>query len=279
MSTSNQTYKELSTPHFKEVFDTIDSIMRANAVPYYLIGATAIALEFLKEGKKPPRGTADIDFALMLSSIAEYDHIVKDLHAHGFNKVKAPWTLYHEVFNVAIDLLPFGQIEENDTESFNQRYSDLHVLGFKEVLENAHEIAIEDKVAMIPPLPGIVILKLVAWSDRPEERDNDLYDILKIIEVYYEHEWDNILENHHDLLHFLDDTMIGELKIASRVLGRQARTYLLKSKELSDRIFDILGKHTTITESSFIAINWARQKDITVNEAVSILREFEIGLQ
>ncbi len=86
MNTSNQTYKELAIPHFKEVFDCIDKVM-------------------LK----------------------------------------------------------------------------LHVLGFREVLKNPQTVRIEEKSLQIPSLEGMAILKLIAWSDRPEFRDNDLYDILKII--------------------------------------------------------------------------------------------------
>lgn len=56
MSTSNQTYKELSIPFFKETFDCIDQVMQAHKVPYYLIGVSAIALELLKDSIKPSRG-------------------------------------------------------------------------------------------------------------------------------------------------------------------------------------------------------------------------------
>ncbi|VXD13660.1 hypothetical protein [Marinoscillum sp. 108] len=278
MSTSGQTYKELALPYFKEVFDIIDKVLVKEDIPYYLIGATAIALEFLNEGKKPPRGTRDIDFALMLSSMAEYDHIVSDLKEYGFNSVEAPWTLYHEKYDVAIDLLPFGKIEENDTESFNKRYSDLHVLGLREVLEDAIEILIEDKVAKIPPLAGMIILKLVAWSDRPEERDNDLTDILKIIELSYEHDWDDIVESHFDLLDQLDETA-GQLKISARVLGRKAREYLLKSETLSNRILSLMEEQLSNADSSGIARQWALSKDIDLELAMAILKEFETGLK
>ena len=50
MSTSNQTYKELAIPYFKETFDCVDEVMRELNIPYYLIGVSAIALELLKEG-------------------------------------------------------------------------------------------------------------------------------------------------------------------------------------------------------------------------------------
>ena len=278
MSTSNQTYKELAIPYFKEVFDIIDEVLKKEKIPYYIVGVSAIALELLKKGKKPSRGTKDIDFALMVSYMDEYDKVVDLLVKKGFKKVKLPWTIYHPDYDVAVDLLPFGQIEENDTVSFNERYSDLHVLGFKEVLENAVEIPVEQKVAKVPPLPGMIILKLVAWSDRPEERDNDLADVLKIIEAYFEHEWDDIVESHYDLLDQLDEVN-GELKIAARVLGRKAREYLLKSETLSNRIFGLLEKHLSDAESSEIGRKWAAIKDIDIEEAMAILKEFENGIK
>ncbi len=121
MSTSNQTYKELAIPYFKEVFDCIDEVMKKLNVPYYLIGAGAIALELLKEGIKPSRRTKDIDFPIMISSIKEFEAIVSELEDHGFNKVETPWALYNPNFNIVIDLLPFGEIEEKFTVNFNER--------------------------------------------------------------------------------------------------------------------------------------------------------------
>lgn len=75
----DKTYKELAIPYFKEVFQLIDEVLKEHNVPYYLIGASAIALEMLKLGIKPARGTKDIDFAIMISSIEEYDAILKSL--------------------------------------------------------------------------------------------------------------------------------------------------------------------------------------------------------
>lgn len=256
----------------------IDEVLIKRKIPYYLVGVNAMALKLLEKGGKPGRGTKDIDFALMVASMDEYEQIVELLVDQGFTRVKSPWTIYHSQFNVVVDLLPFGQIEENDTLSFHERYSDLHVLGFREVLESATEISIEYKIAKIPPLPGMIILKLVAWSDRPEERDNDLSDIFRIIETYYDHEWDHIVAVHYDLLDQVDEAH-GDLKIAARVLGRQAQVYLRKSTELSKRIFDLLRNNLLDAESSQIAREWAKLKDIEVVEALLILQAFEKGLK
>jgi predicted nucleotidyltransferase len=276
MSTSNQTYKELAIPYFKEVFDIIDKVLKTNATPYYLIGASAIALELLKKGIKPSRGTKDIDFAVMVSSIDEYDGIVAQLEEYGFRKVEAPWTMYCEKFNVAIDILPFGEIEERDTESFNKRNSDLHLIGLKEILENAEEIIIEDKIAKIPPLPGMVLLKLVAWSDRPEERDSDLYDILKIIEHYFDHAYDEIVDDHYDI--FLETDDFDRYKIASRVLGRKAKRYLDISDKLKRRISQVLYKNLISPETSTIAKEWTRAREWDIEYAYELLKELKSGL-
>lgn len=275
MSSSNQTYKELAIPHFREVFEAIDEVMLKYEVPYYLIGASAIALQLLKENIKPGRGTKDIDFAIMISSAGVFDSIVNELNKHGFNKVQAPWTLYHPGYNVAIDLLPFGETEENFTLNFHERQTDLHVLGFKEVLKDTNKVAIEEKYVQIPTLPGMVILKLIAWSDRPEDRGNDLYDILRIIEHYFSLNYDEIVEHHYDIFAERD---FDQLMIAARVLGRHAGHFLIGSRQIKDRILLTLNNNTINPQTSIIARQWAQEKQWDLEYAHTLLEELKSGL-
>jgi predicted nucleotidyltransferase len=274
-NSSNQTYKDLAVPYFNEVFQIVDEVLTKLEIPYYLIGVSAIALELLKSDIKPSRGTKDIDFAIMIASLKEFDDIVAGLEGKGFHKAKAPWTLFHPDYNVAIDLLPFGQIEENDTVGFNERYTDLHVLGFKEVLSETEQVPIEEKIAQIPPLHGMIILKLISWSDRPEERDNDLKDILIIIKNYYEIDWDEILTNHYDAIPEGD---FDKLIIAARVLGRKAAEVLSKSKRLEERVLEVLRNNSENIRNTPIGEEWAQQNDWTVEYAVQIIKEFMKGI-
>lgn len=276
MNISNQTYKELAIPYFKEVFDCIDEVMIKLNVPYYLIGASAVALNLLRDGIKPSRGTKDIDFAIMISSIQEFESIVEELVKFGFNKVQAPWTLYHPKFNTVIDLMPFGEIEEKFTVNFNQRHTYLHVLGLTEVLQEPDTIKIEEKSVQIPSLPGMVVLKLIAWSDRPEDRGNDLYDILRIIEHYFDLNFDEIVEHHFDT--FPDDDKLDQFKIAARVLGRKASKFLSVSKAINDRILKTINENVVNVEKSAIAKQWIRDKDWDLKYAVEILEELKKGL-
>lgn len=275
MNTFNQTYKELAIPYFKESFDCIDEVMQEFHIPYYLIGVSAIALELLKMGIKPGRGTKDIDFAVMISNRREYDQICNAMETKGFRKVSAPWTFYSERFKVVIDLLPFGEIEENFSLHFHERQTDLHVLGFREVMEDAVQVEIEEKIANIPPLPGMVILKLIAWSDRPEEREDDLSDILKIIQHYYDLKWDEILQQHYDIL---ETATFDKLLIASEVLGRHSRLYLLKSEAIAARILRVLENNLQDTATSAIAKEWARKSDTGIEYTFAILKSLYKGI-
>lgn len=273
-NTSNKTYKELSIPYFNEVFTIIDTTLLNLDIPYYLVGVNAVALELLKSGIKPSRGTKDIDFAIMISSFIEFEKVLVELEKAGFNKVKAPWTLYHQGYKIAIDLLPFGQIEENDTENFNERQIDLHVLGFKEVMKHAVEIPIEEKIAQIPPLHGMIILKLIAWNDRPEERDNDLKDILLIIKEYFDLNSDEIFEFYFDTFPDEFDKNI----VASRVLGRKAAKIIQASEKVKNRVLEVLQNNTSNLNESPIAERWARENDWTIEYAVNILEQFKLGI-
>lgn len=277
MNTSNQTYKELAIPYFKETFDCIDEVMQALKIPYYLISVNAIALELLKKGIKPSRGTKDIDFAVMISSLKEYEYISSALETKGFNKVAAPWTFYSDKFKVAIDLLPFGEIEENHTLNFNERYTDLHLLGFREVMEEAVHVNIEEKIANIPPLPGMVILKLIAWNDRPEERENDLSDILKIIQHYYDLKWDEIVEQHYDTFEN-EKAPFDSLLIAAEVLGRHSGLYLRKSEAIFERVMKVLNTNLLDASKSAIAKEWARKLDTDIEYAFALLSAFQKGI-
>jgi predicted nucleotidyltransferase len=270
----NKTYKELAIPYFNEVFDIIDQTLSNLKIPFYLIGVSAVALELLKDGIKPSRGTKDIDFAIMISSLTEFEQVVTHLEKAGFNKVKAPWTLYHPEYNTAIDLLPFGQIEENDTVNFSDRYTDLHVLGFKEVLQHAIPVAIEEKFAHIPPLHGMIILKLIAWNDRPEDRDNDLKDILLIIKEYFDINSEEIFDEHFDTFPEEFDKII----VAARVLGRKTAVIISQSKKVKDRIIQVLDNNTSDVNKTPIAERWARENNWTIEYAIKVLSQIKLGI-
>jgi predicted nucleotidyltransferase len=281
MKNTSQSYKELGIPYFKEVFDLLDETFKSRGIPYYLLGATAISLELLKDGIKPSRGTKDIDFAIMISSIADYQSLIYELKEKGFINVTDPWTFYHKGYDTAIDILPFGEIEENNTVNFNERNVDFHVLGMSVILskDKLTTIQIEEKIANIPSLPGMILLKLVAWSDRPEKRENDLGDILLIIKKYYWLMSEFIIDHHYDLFELLNDNELSQRLVASRVLGREAAKYLLLSNHLRDRILLVLENNINAQYQSAIAKDWAVKLDQPMDYTLSLLESLLTGIK
>jgi predicted nucleotidyltransferase len=258
----------------------LDEAFREQEIPYYLIGANAIALALLEKGIRPNRGTRDIDFAVMVSSRQEYKEFSQVLFNKGFIKIAAPWTFRHTEYDTIIDVLPFGEIEESYTENFNQRTTDLHVLGLKEVLSDPVQVSIEETLVNIPTLPGFIILKLTAWSDRPEERANDLGDILFIITTYFNSNWDFILDNHSELFDMLGDKgKDDEWMVATKILGRESANYLQKSDKLKKRILEVLDKNLNDKYQSDIARQWAAKLDKSIEYTLSLLDAFLTGIK
>jgi len=273
MSTSGQTYKELVIPYFRETFECIDEVMRELEIPYYLIGASAIDLQLLRKGIRPKRATKDIDFAVMVSNLSEFERMRDALVAKGFRKDPEPWRFFSDAFMIRIDVLPFGGIEDDHMVSFSDRYTDLHVLGFQQVLESAEPILVEESIANVPTLAGMVILKLIAWSDRPEKRTDDLPDILRIIDHTFD--LNDIAENHFDLL---DADPFDETMIAAEVLGRECRTYLARSTAITERVMKLMSDNLNDASTSSIAKIWARKGDTEIEYSFELLKSFQKGL-
>lgn len=279
MSTSNQSYKRLSIPYFKDVFDLIDGVFREFGINFYLVGSNAIALQILKEStNKPPRGTKDIDFAIMVPTISKFEEVMEQFVSIGFVRARnAPNTLIFKNGAAVVDILPFGKIEEEFTENFNQRIIDLHVLGYSEVLADSELIMIEDLMVNVPPLPGMVILKLISFQDRPEERQNDLYDILYIIENFYSLHEDEILEKHFDIIEQLSD--YDRILITAQVLGRKASKYLNENQKIKNRIITEMEKNIQLPEKSSIAMDWSRRRNWELVYTTSVLEALFTGMK
>ncbi len=116
------------------------------------------------------------------------------------------------------------------------------------------------------------------WNDRPEQRENDLADILTIIQHFFELEYDEIVEFHYDTFPKDDTVEIDQLLVAAEVLGRKAKLFLNKSEELSNRIYQILETNLQVVSQSEIAKDWALKLNSDIEYSFSILESFQKGI-
>ncbi len=113
--------------------------------------------------------------------------------------------------------------------------TELSVYGTTEAVDHAEIVEGEFKVVT---LPGLCVLKLIAFYEKPDRRAKDLEDFYFLLENYGEIAGDQLFEGveHEDLIK--DDF---ELALASaRLLGRQIKNLTLGSPELSTKLNQIL---------------------------------------
>lgn len=166
-----------------------------------------------------------------------------------------------------VDLLPFGAIEDDNRRvTINGTgFTTIDVPGFSEVYEQGlpqMELA-EKHQFKCCTLPGIVLLKLIAWDDRPEVRRDDILDISDILHHFFDMYDQEIWSNHSDLF----NTETAELHdIAAMVMGQELKKIAQRNAHLYDRIWNILEANTTDVENSRMAEIMVSYFDNTVEE-------------
>lgn len=276
MSISNPTYKDYSFANHGEVYQILEEVFTSHSIKYYLIGANARDVQLYKAGLKPARNTADIDFAIMVPDFEKYDILFDELCSRGFKKTNENYRLIYDKSNTILDLLPYGEIEQDYTVNFDSRDISLSVLGFKEVGEQAEEIIIKEAGFSLPtsPVVGLIILKLVSWNDK-KDRIKDLEDISLLLDSGWEFYEDEAYENHLDL--FVDDFEMTTA--AARIIGRKMKPILASNEKLHQTIMHlleeaILEKPKANTTEVILALNMKK----SLQEVQEILSQIKQGI-
>ena len=178
-----------------------------------------------------------------------------------------------------VDLLPFGAIEDDDGRVITNGIglSSISLQGFKEIYdEGLPKVELEEKHSFkFCTLPGIVILKLIAYDDRPEERRDDIKDISDILNHFFSMYQDEIWENHNELF---EKNNVDLKEIAARVMGREMAKVAKRNEKLFMRLNSILNKNTADVSDSMIGAIMVEYFENTVEENVNLLLNIKKGL-
>lgn len=159
-------------------------------IPFLVVGASArdIVLHY-GYGAAVQRATADIDFALQVSSWNAFADLKNSLMANGFSETNTAHRLIAPN-KWAIDIVPFGGVADENANIQWPPSGDfvMNVLGFQDALNNANSVRLRDTpildVSVASP-EGMVILKLIAWMDRTADiRKKDAKDITYLLTTY-----------------------------------------------------------------------------------------------
>lgn len=267
-------------PGMLEMLSALERGFKIFGIDFYLVGAVARNVWMSGiHGIMPRRATADIDFAVLINDKGVYEKF-KDylLNEEGFLPSKQNAFVLLKDYN-QVDLLPFGAIEDEDCRVTVEGagYTSIHVPGFKEVYHaGLPAMELDDEHSFkICTLPGIVLLKLLAWNDRPESRRDDIKDISDILHHYFRMNDEEIWNNHNDLFGEGDADLSY---IAARVMGREIGKIARLNEALFTKIENILTNNTENTADSKMAAIMFEYFENTLAENVTLLKQLRIGL-
>jgi predicted nucleotidyltransferase len=160
----------------------------------FVVGATArdLIFEYVYDaGIK--RATEDIDFGVAVGSWAKYERLKQALAETKKFKIdkKIEQRLWWKSGSdeMKIDLVPYGGVESPEGQIAFPPDGDfvMSTVGFAEAFENSWALELAEGFTIkIASLAGLVMLKFVAYNDRPEQRRRDVQDIWFISKNYLE---------------------------------------------------------------------------------------------
>ncbi len=261
-----------------QILEALERGFQKFGIDYYLIGA--LAREVWMRGLKditPRRATSDIDFGVLLKDSDHFDELKNYLiQTERFSSSSENAFVLIAPNGRQIDILPFGEIEkEGKVPVKGTGMTTLNFDGMKEVYaEGLPEVTFEDKITFkVCTLPGVVLLKFIAWDDRPEIRRDDLTDIADIIFHFFNIYDEIIWAEHNDLF---GDEMSLDI-ISARVLGREMGKILRRNSDLKKRILGILSSNGN-GKAEQISVIIAGTLGKTVDEISLLLNEIVFGI-
>jgi len=232
----------LSNPMLKEILQALTDFFKSEGSDFYVIGATAsdIILAGI-HAQHSGRKTVDLDIAIAIPDWDRYEEISKKLcKKQGFTKFRDQKQrfLYKGVY--MLDIVPFGEVAKADKyiywppeESFA-----MPVHGFVEMAKDALEITLDNSLTFrVASLPGIFILKLIAWNERHLVHNRDAEDMAFILANYLALNDERAARDHYNIY---DRTPFLTFVAGATLMARDIKIMILDDLSVRDRLSAIL---------------------------------------
>lgn len=188
------------------VLQAVDELARNLGFPYFVAGA--MARDILLTGVfgiNTGRATKDVDFAVAVQSWEHFEAIKAGLVERGSftadpkAKQRLNFTPAPQSSGYPLDLIPFRGVETPPSNIAWPPDMDvvMNVAGYEEALETSQLVqAAPGLIVRVVSLPGLALLKLLAWSERGEENSKDALDLATLLGNYeFAGNRDRIYEN------------------------------------------------------------------------------------
>lgn len=268
-----------------DVLRAVDRVARQLRVDYFVLGATARDIVLYGVfGIAPERGTLDVDLAVAVRDWSQFEQVKAALVTTG--EFTAEQATPHRLFRRddrlkqphLLDILPFGGVEDASHKIVwpSELSVVMNVAGYREALEAAQEVEIAlGFVVRVASLPGLAVLKLLAWADRGIEDPRDATDLVTIMRRYAEAgNEDRLYGEEADVL----DTVAHNVDLAGpRLLGRDAGRIIADATR--EQVFALLRDDAVVQRLVKDMARAIRGVEDSITEAEMLLAQFRSGLE
>jgi predicted nucleotidyltransferase len=174
-----------------EALCLLKGIADSFGIPFFVVGAFSRDL-ILKHGYgiEPRRKTADIDLGVEVADWEQFEKLKESLIETG-HFCLTPEKYRLRCGTILIDILPFGPITDKDKKiSWPPEHEIImSMVGFEEAYEYSMTFRLSSDPELdikLASLPGLAIMKLIAWKETYPNRKRDAEDLLLIMNTYEE---------------------------------------------------------------------------------------------
>jgi predicted nucleotidyltransferase len=224
----------------------VDRIISTVGMRYFVAGATGrdVILENVFE-RSTARATKDVGFGIAVRDWEDYQRLKNRFVQSGkfVESTKCQQRLMYQ-FNPdtesPVDFIPFGGVERTDFVIAWPPEMDpvMNVIGFADVLASSVKVQIDETLTVpVASIPGLALLKLMAWADRRDSTAKDASDLLYLLKNYADA--GNLDRLYDSQFHLVREAEFDVEIAGARLLGQDAA--LICGKPLASRVSALLN--------------------------------------
>lgn len=248
----NISSENLNNPLLKDLLKELHTFFGELGIDFYVIGATArdIILSNLHH-LTPDRKTEDLDIAIAISDWNQFQAIEVSLpDKKGFEKSTSQKQrfIYEGIY--IVDIVPFGEVAKDDGNIYwpPDETIAMSVWGFPEMAESTISVDIDAEFSIkIASLPGLFILKLVAWKDRHLLGSKDAYDMALLLSNYLDINIERSVEDHYDLY---ESDEFDSVIAGARLMARDVKILLRNNDNTLKYLQNLVSTEIKLAEES-----------------------------
>jgi predicted nucleotidyltransferase len=268
-----------------EVLRQVDHIAQELVVDYFVVGA--IARDILLTGVfglETGRATGDVAVGIVVEGWTQFDAIKAGLVRTGVFGLDEWRTqrLYHRPdpkgASFPLDLIPFGGVERRPHEIAWPPDGSvvMNVTGYSEAISSAVPVeVVPGFIVRVVSLPGLAILKLLAWADRGAGDSRDASDLATLLRRY-------AAAGNEDRIYgaeirVLENTNYDFDLAGARLLGRDA--WQIAHPATRRLVLAMLNDPARLERLALDVARELRATEDSVARAGELLAEFKSGFQ